>query len=262
MTGWIKLYRQTVDDGWLQNAELWTFWCYCLLKASHKKHTARVGYQRIELMPGQLIFGRKKAAAELETTERKIRTYLKILQTEGNVTIKTTNKYSVITICKWETYQLIDIENDQQSASKRPASDQQATTYNNDKKVKNEKKKKKDMFRTTEKNVVQEPPNEKSFSDHEWSKDVVGIISKYPTLSLVIADTVKNGEFWDGHVDIMSNYFPTDSEMKRWFNQKMFEINNWQRDRPHQQSRTAKGLRQRISRWLGKEYQKLEVTKR
>lgn len=141
MTGWIKLYRQTVDDGWLQNAELWTFWCYCLLKASHKKHTARVGYQRVELTPGQLIFGRKKAAAELETTERKIRTYLKILETDGNVTIKTTNKYSIITICKWETYQLIDIENDQQSASKRPASDQQATTYNNVKKEKKEKKK-------------------------------------------------------------------------------------------------------------------------
>jgi len=261
MTGWIKIYRQVVDEGWLQNADLWTFWCYCLLKASHKKHTVRVGYQRVDLLPGQLIFGRKKAAEELETTERKIRTSLKILEKEGNVTIKTTNKFSIITICKWETYQLIDIENDQQSANKRPASDQQATTNKNDKKVKKVKKKEKDMFRTTEKNVVQEPLNEKSFSDYEWSKDVVEIISKYPTLSLVIEDNAKNAKFWDGHVEIMSNYFPTDDEMKRWFNKVMFDINTWQSDNQQRASQTAKGLRQRISLWLGKEYHKLEVMK-
>ncbi len=145
MDGWIKLYRQAIDDGWLQNADLWAFWCYCLLKATHKKHTARVGYQRIDLAPGQFIFGRKKAAEELETTERKIRTSLKILEKEGNVTIKTTNKFSVITICNWEAYQLIDNgidqQDDQQTTNRRPASDQQVTTYKNDKKVKNDKKK-------------------------------------------------------------------------------------------------------------------------
>lgn len=126
------------------------------------------------------------------------------------------------------------------------------------------KNKEKDMFRTTEENVVQEPLNGKlkKFSDFDWSKDVTGIISKYSTLSLVIEDTTKNAEFWDGHIDIMSNYFPTDSEMKRWFNKIMFDINTWQSDNSQRASQTAKGLRQRISRWLGKEYQKLEVTKR
>jgi len=102
----------------------------------------------------------------------------------------------------------------------------------------------------------------KKFSDFDWSKDVLEIIGKYPTLKLVISGDIKNIEFWDGHVDIMSEYFPTDSEMKRWFNKAMFEINRWQTDNPHRASKSAKGLRQRISTWLSKEYQKLEVTKR
>jgi len=170
----------------------------------------------------------------------------------------------ILTVCNWEHYQGARIEINQQVTSNQPASNQQVTTNKNDKNDKNVKNKEKDMFRTTEKNVVQEPTNGrlKKFSDFDWSKDVVGIVSKYPTLSLVIDDTTKNAEFWNGHIDIMSDYFPTDSEMKRWFNKAMFEINRWQTDNPHRASKSSKGLRQRISTWLSKEYQKLEVTKR
>ena len=132
-SGWIKLHRQTLAGGWLQNPELWTFWCYCLLKATHKRHTARVGYQRLDISSGQFVFGRKKAAEELKTTERKIRTSLKTLEIDGNVTIKTTNKFSVITICNWEAYQSNGITDDQQTTNKRPTNDQQTTTYKNNK---------------------------------------------------------------------------------------------------------------------------------
>jgi len=127
MAGWVKLWRKSLESGLLQNHELWAFWCWCLLKATHKEHKQMVGWQTVELQPGQFIFGRKQAASELALTERKIRTCAKKLENLGNLTINSTNKYSIITIVNWETYQQSDQQSDQQNdqrvTSGRPASD-------------------------------------------------------------------------------------------------------------------------------------------
>lgn len=126
--GFILLHRKALQKGWLKNHKLWVFWTWCLLKASHKNHIQIIGYQEIQLLPGQFIFGRKKAAAELGMTEREVRTVLYSLVTMGNVTIKTTNKYSIISIINWSTYQ-------HPANSKRPpkrqTNDQQRSTDNN-----------------------------------------------------------------------------------------------------------------------------------
>lgn len=217
------------------------------------------------LQIGQALIGDYKSCG---LTNQKYRTALKNLEKWQFLTTKPTNKGNVVTLLDSSVFN-INMEsaneqaNEQLTNSQRTAN-KQLTTNKNDKNVKNDKNKEKDMFRTTIENVVQEPTNGrlKKFSDFDWSKDLLEIIGKYPTLKLVTSDDIKNIEFWDGHVDIMSEYFPTDSEMKRWFNRIMFEINRWQTDRPHKTSRSAKGLRQRISTWLSKEYQKLEVTKR
>jgi len=127
MEGWVKLWRKSLDSGLLQNPELWTFWCWCLMKATHRHHKQIVGWQTVELKPGQFVFGRKKAAQDLCLTERKIRTCLKKLENLGNLTIYATNKYSVISIVNWESYQQndqpSDQQNDQHVTSRRPASD-------------------------------------------------------------------------------------------------------------------------------------------
>lgn len=125
--GYVKFYRKCLWDGWLRNRDLWTFWSYCLFKASYKKWTTVVGYQQVELEPGQFIFGRRIASSELEMSERTIRTCLKNLKNMKNLTIKATSKYSIVTILNWESYQGQENESDQQSdqrvTSKRPASD-------------------------------------------------------------------------------------------------------------------------------------------
>lgn len=112
--GWIKLHRQALLNGWLQNHRLWAFWCYCLMKASHKSTTVMVGYQRVSLEPGQFIFGREKAAEELRMTVKQVRTCLNALKRAGNVAVKTASKYSVITVVNWSTYQGHEVEEGQQ----------------------------------------------------------------------------------------------------------------------------------------------------
>jgi len=113
--GYVKLWRKSLDKGWIKNHKLWAFWSWCLLMTTSREFDAIVGLQVIHLMPGQFIFGRKMAADETRLTEREIRTILEFLKKNGNLTIKTTNKFSVITITNWGTYQSRTDKNDQQN---------------------------------------------------------------------------------------------------------------------------------------------------
>jgi hypothetical protein len=122
--GYIRLWRKSLDAGWIKNHKLWAFWSYCLMKASHKEYDAIVGLQIVHLMPGQFIFGRRQASKETGLSERETRTVVDALRKAENLTIKTTNKFSVITIVNWHIYQSAEIENDQlndqQPTSNRP----------------------------------------------------------------------------------------------------------------------------------------------
>lgn len=124
--GYIKLWRKSLDAGWLQNPKLWTFWCWCLMKATHREYDQIVGCQQVHLMPGEFVFGRKKASKELRMSEQSIRTFIDFLKTSQNLTIKTTNKFSVISIINWNTYQGNEFENNQQI--NQPLTNNQPTT--------------------------------------------------------------------------------------------------------------------------------------
>jgi len=110
--GWIKLYRSSISKGWLSNHRLWTFWCWCLLKASHREYTTFIGNHRVTLSPGQFVFTLRNAAKELKMTLRQTRTCIDSMRRLQNLTHKTTHHYSVVTITNWDVYQGWGKEND------------------------------------------------------------------------------------------------------------------------------------------------------
>ena len=156
--GYVKLWRKSLDSALIRNPELWLFWTWCLLKASHKEKKVMVGYQEITLAPGDFIFGRFKASEELCLSERKIRTCLKTLKKTENVTIKVTNKFSIISVINWPLYQgggnESDQQSDQQATSKRPASDHKQECIKNVKNVKGGNNRKK-FIPPNESDVIQ-----------------------------------------------------------------------------------------------------------
>ena len=123
--GYIKLWRKSLRSPILQNRTLWTFWTWCLLKATHTPHSFFVGYQEIHLESGQFVYGRMSASVELNFSERECRTCMKKLEKFGNLTIKTTNRYSIVSICNWDTYQFTDTD---ERPADCPANDQQVTS--------------------------------------------------------------------------------------------------------------------------------------
>jgi uncharacterized phage protein (TIGR02220 family) len=59
-------------------------------------------------MPGEMITGRKLLAKDLRVSEQSVRTCLHRLQTIENLTIKSTNKFSIISVTNWDRYQFQD----------------------------------------------------------------------------------------------------------------------------------------------------------
>lgn len=151
--GWIKLWRQCLDHGWLKNGDLWRFWCWCLLRANHEPCTTMVGYKKVELQAGQFVFGRKAASLDLDMSQQTVRTCVKNLTLLENLTIKSTKQFSVITITNWTSYQGCDEGSqptnqhtaNQQLTNSQPTSNQQVTTEKNvrTQECKNEKNEKK-----------------------------------------------------------------------------------------------------------------------
>jgi len=80
-----------------------------------------IGNQQITLQPGQFIFGRRKASKEIGLSERQTRTCIDSLKTMENLTIKTTNKFSVVTVVNWASYQVSEDKTTRKTTSNRPA---------------------------------------------------------------------------------------------------------------------------------------------
>lgn len=136
--GWIKLHRKLVDNPIFKNDKLFRVFMYCLLKASHKEHDQLVGDSVVALKSGQLATGRKAISNATGLSEQNIKTAFSKLKALGILTIKPTNKYSIITIANWDLHQ----QDNQQVTNKQPASNQHVTTNNN---VKNDKNENKDL---------------------------------------------------------------------------------------------------------------------
>ena len=102
MQGWVKFQREILNNPIIcKDAEHFTIWGYLMLNATHKGYNAVLGYNHIELQPGQLITGRKVIAKKFNMDEYKVQRVLKEFETAGLISQKTTNKNRLVTILAW-----------------------------------------------------------------------------------------------------------------------------------------------------------------
>ncbi len=139
--GYVKLWRKCLDSGLLKNPTAWQLFGYLLLKATHRAHRQLVGGMVFDLHPGDVIFGRSKAADDLCVGEQSIRTALKLLEKLEIVTSKSTNKCTVISFVNWDRYQdeqpAPNQQTNQHLTSNQPAPNQHLTTNKNERKKEN-----------------------------------------------------------------------------------------------------------------------------
>lgn len=103
--GYVKLWRKTLDSGILQHPAAWQLFGYLLLKTSHRPHRQIIGGVVFDLKPGEVAFGRQKAAADLGLSEKQIRTALDMLKKLEIVDCEATNRCTTISFVNWHRYQ-------------------------------------------------------------------------------------------------------------------------------------------------------------
>lgn len=117
--GWIKVHRTLLNSGLIRNPHLCQVWLWCLLNASHKPYETCRGFQLINLNPGQLAATRREIGEALGLSPQTVRSCLEQLKTGKRLTIRSTNKYSIITIVNWDIYQNADAP-EQQTKTAQP----------------------------------------------------------------------------------------------------------------------------------------------
>ena len=146
LNGFVKLHRKMIEWGWYSDCVVKDVFIHILMVATFKP-TKYLGH---DLKPGQAVIGRKKLAKELGFTEQQVRTALKKLESTGEISLFSTNKFTIATVENWEFYQGGDDEDNQQSTNNQPTNNQQITNnqphLKNVKKDKNVKNVKKDIY--------------------------------------------------------------------------------------------------------------------
>lgn len=131
MDTWISLHRKFLDWQWYKNQNVKILFLHLLLKANFKDNL----WQDIVIKRGQLITSIKNLSDETALSEQQTRNALSKLKSTGEITIKTTNKYSIVTIARYDLYQnnnkKTTTKTTSQATNEKQTKNKQTTTNNN-----------------------------------------------------------------------------------------------------------------------------------
>ena len=132
MEGWVKLHRKLIKSEVFENEKLLKVFIWCMIKATRHNKEQVVGANKINLLPGQFVTGRRKAAMELCMKESTANNYLKRLEAMQMIRLNCNSRFTVVTIDNYSFYQ-----DDSKKVDKNLTENEQKVDTN--KKVKKEK---------------------------------------------------------------------------------------------------------------------------
>lgn len=145
--GYIKLFRKIQEWGWYDDPNTLALWVHLLLDANWKE---RLEWHGVDIERGSMITSVAKISTSTGLSERQVRTCLGHLVKTGEIKMEATNKWTKITICKYDSYQGANDDwcqtDDEQPTSNRQTTDEQPTTIEESKNaIKEEGKKEIDI---------------------------------------------------------------------------------------------------------------------
>lgn len=124
--GFIKLDRDIQKWKWYTKDKMLLLWIDILTSASYEDNY----YDGRLIKKGQLVFGLHNLSKKLNMSVQSLRTCLNRLKSTGEITIESTNKYSIITVVKWDEYQAVPdhVNNPDNGAPNKPVTNEQQTS--------------------------------------------------------------------------------------------------------------------------------------
>ena len=108
--GYILLHRKIIDWRWYSNKNDRILFIHCLLKANWKNGW----FRGVEIKRGSFATSLQNLSKECGLTLQQTRTSLTHLKSTHEITYETSNQFSIITINKYNEYQLDNTRNNNQ----------------------------------------------------------------------------------------------------------------------------------------------------
>lgn len=145
--GFIKLHRKMLEWEWYQNTNVMSLFIHILFLANWEDKQ----WQGITIKRGSFITSIDHLAKDTGLTNQETRTALDKLISTGEVNKQTTNKYTIVTVNKYNDYQSVNkqITNEQQTNNK------QITTTKEYKEIKEYKEEEKTLLFSSYENITE-----------------------------------------------------------------------------------------------------------
>lgn len=127
ITGYVSLYRSFIKWEWFEVPNMVTVFIYCLLKANFKDKS----WRGVDVKRGQFITSLETMKNETKLSTQKIRTCLDKLEKTQEINKQSNKQYTLITVCKYDTYQGKQELNNKQLTNEQQTTNKQITTTNN-----------------------------------------------------------------------------------------------------------------------------------
>lgn len=146
--GWVKIYR-SLSDHWLWEDKPFSkgqAWIDLLLLVNHSEKKTMIDGRLETVSVGQTITSTRKLCDRWGWSNTKVRNFLKMLENESMIIVKSDSKKTVINIVNYSVYQ--DSDNKKVTV-KRQSNDSETTVKHTNKNEKNEKNEKNNIRRFT-----------------------------------------------------------------------------------------------------------------
>ncbi len=124
MDRFVKIYERILDWEWSDDPNMVALWVHLLFMANYKDKK----WHGIDIKRGQFVTTLNSLSVRTGISIRSLRTCLGRLKTTGEIEEQATNKFRIITVCKYEDYQSFENCSDKQTTNKRQTTDKQTTT--------------------------------------------------------------------------------------------------------------------------------------
>lgn len=123
-SGWIKLHRKIIDWGWYRSPKHVAVFLDLLLHANYEDGH----YMGVPIKTGSLTTSYGKISERTGVSLQSVRTILRGLNSTGDITIKTSNKFTMISITNWHLYQGDNTATNNQLTINQQSTNNQLTT--------------------------------------------------------------------------------------------------------------------------------------
>lgn len=124
MAGFVKIDRRFNEWEWASSPNMVSVFIHCLIEANYKDKR----FQGIEVPRGSFVMCQERFASECGLSRQQLRTCLKKLEETGEITQKSTNRFTVVSVCNYCKYQDYQPTDNQQITNEQPTDNQQITT--------------------------------------------------------------------------------------------------------------------------------------